>query len=161
MEISQLMRQYFVVLFALCFVFCGSSCNSGNQLKQLEWILGNWQYVTPEGTFVEQWQKNEEGFNGNGWYIIKKDTVFHETLQVRVKNGGIYYIAQVQGQNAGKPVEFMLTGMAQQLVFENPSHDFPKKITYAFHDDDHMTAIVEGIEKGKSRMEEIKLTRVR
>jgi hypothetical protein len=120
MEISQLMRQYFVVLFALCFVFCGSSCNSGNQLKQLEWMLGNWQYVTPEGTFVEQWQKNEEGFNGNGWYIIKKDTVFHETLQVRVKNGGIYYIAQVQGQNAGKAGGVYAHGHGSATCFRKP-----------------------------------------
>jgi hypothetical protein len=160
MEISKLMRKRIVVLGSLFFMIIGG-CRSGNALQQLEWMLGNWQYVTPEGTFVEHWQKNEQGFSGHGWYIVNEDTLFQETLSVTVKNGGIYYIAQVAGQNADKPVEFMLTGLSRQLVFENPSHDFPKKITYSYHDDDHITATIEGVEKGKSRVEELKFTKVR
>lgn len=160
MEISSLMRHNY---FYLCMVIFTAlvGCRSGNPLQQLEWILGNWQYVTPQGTFVEHWQKSEQGFSGDGWYIVKEDTVFHETLSITVQNGGIYYIARVNGQHAEKPVAFMLTGLSRQLVFENPSHDFPKRITYSYHDDDHMSATVEGMEKGQKRVEELKFTKVR
>jgi hypothetical protein len=46
-------------------------------------------------------------------------------------DGKIVYTAIVQGQNNGQPVDFTLNpDVTGKYSFENPEHDFPKKIQY-------------------------------
>ena len=57
------------------------------------------------------------------------DTVFVEKLQLIIKEDNIYYVSDVP-ENP-KPVSFKLTEITESgFVFENLSHDFPKKISY-------------------------------
>jgi hypothetical protein len=41
-----------------------------------------------------------------------------------------------------------------RAVFENPEHDFPKRIIYRLTPDGSLNARVEGIEKGRATAEE-------
>jgi uncharacterized protein YciI len=59
------------------------------------------------------------------------DTITTETIDIAVKNGGMYYIPTVKGQNNDQPVPFRLSKTEDGAwVFENPDHDFPKQIRY-------------------------------
>jgi hypothetical protein len=144
-----------ISVLTLFLFFC--SCNENSNLKKLEWMIGNWVCYTDMGTFHESWiKKDDHNFEGKGCFIVKGDTVFSEGLAVRSRNGGVYYVATIASQNEGQPVEFMLTTVGKELVFENYSHDFPKRIIYQYHDDDHISATLMGVEKGVPRTEELR-----
>ena len=148
----------------LCFLLLSlfASCSHKENMKQCEWILGKWSFTTDRGTFYESWTKQDiTHFKGVGCFIIKGDTVFKEDLLLENKNGGIFYIPTIGNQNQGKPVEFMLIAMGKELIFENLSHDFPKRIVYHYHDDDHITVTLTGLEKGEPRREDLKFIKQR
>jgi hypothetical protein len=54
--------------------------------------------------------------------------VSFEFLRIVERDGGLVYVAQPGG---GTPVEFVLTELsATRALFENPAHDYPKRIVY-------------------------------
>lgn len=67
------------------------------------------------------------------------------------ERGAIVYYSMPGGR--APATEFALTGHAgQRAVFENPEHDFPKRIIYA-RDGDEMTARIDGGEGSEQAME--------
>src|SRR5688572_8467867 len=63
------------------------------------------------------------------------------------KNGEVFYVAQPGGR---PPTEFKLVASTGGALwsFENPEHDFPRKIAYARDGDSGFTATVSGETKG-------------
>jgi hypothetical protein len=124
-------------------------------MKQANWFLGSWQNKTSDGDFTEIWkQKNDSVYIGVSYVIVKTDTVFYESISLEQKNKKWNYIVSVKNQNNEQPVSFEMTSMTpNQLVFENPSHDFPSKITYTKITQDSMVAKISGILKGKDQTE--------
>jgi hypothetical protein len=58
------------------------------------------------------------------------------------------------------PVAFKLNSSnAKEVVFENPKHDFPQKITYKLNADGTVTALVEGAMNGQPRRLEFHYTK--
>ncbi|TWV90755.1 hypothetical protein [Chitinophaga pinensis] len=53
-----------------------------------------------------------------------------EYLDLSSRNNLLTYTATVVRQNGGKSVSFKQTKIGDELVFENPTHDFPKKLVY-------------------------------
>lgn len=79
---------------------------------------------------------------GTGRTIGGGRTVFFEFLRLEERDGGIDYVAHPGG---GAGTAFRLTKIeARKAVFENPSHDFPKKITYTLEDGGVLVARIEG-----------------
>lgn len=151
------MKNKFLIFLLLIF-----GCSQKENMKQCEWILGNWMFTTDRGTFYESWTKQDiTHFKGSGCFVIKGDTVFKESLMLENKNGGIFYIPTIANQNGGKPVEFMMMAMGKELIFENQSHDFPKRIVYKYADDDHIKVTLSGLEKGEPRTEILNFIRKR
>jgi len=71
--------------------------------------------------------------------------VAFEFLRIIEKNGETFYVAQ---PSARPPTEFKLISVTPtKAVFENPSHDFPKVITYELTAPDSLTATISGNEK--------------
>ena len=141
-------------------LFLLGGCAKHDSMKQCEWILGQWQAKTDKGVFYENWIKQSStNFTGQGGLIIEGDTAFRESLALESKNGGIFYIPTIATQNQGKPVEFMLMAMGKELVFENLAHDFPQRIVYHYHDDDHVSVTLTGKENGQPRKAELKFTK--
>lgn len=67
-----------------------------------------------------------------------------EFLRILEREGGLVYIAQ---PNGAPPTEFVLTEFSsKRAVFENPRHDYPKKIVYELTEKG-MTATI-GFTKG-------------
>ena len=52
-----------------------------------------------------------------------------EYLRIEQREDGIYYVAHPKARCPG--TDFKMTRLtATEAVFENPAHDFPKRITY-------------------------------
>jgi hypothetical protein len=72
--------------------------------------------------------------------------VAFECLRIEARQNGIFYVAQPNGR---PPTSFRLTMIDDSTaVFENPDHDFPKRITYARSGADALTAKVDGGDGG-------------
>ena len=136
------MRTYLPALLLLLTAtpFCKEK-NKGN-LNSVNWFLGSWSNTSKEGKLVEVWQQvTDSSFYGNGSFIINNDTVFSENIRLIDSAGKLFYIVSVKDQNKGEPVAFQSTKIAEdEIVFENPAHDFPKKIVYRHPTKDSMIA---------------------
>lgn len=68
-----------------------------------------------------------------------------EFLRIIERDGGLVYIAQPGGTS---PTEFVLTELSEtRAVFENPRHDYPKRIVYELSADGDLSATI-GFTKG-------------
>ena len=72
-----------------------------------------------------------------------------EFLRIVERDGGLVYIAQPGG---GTPTEFVLTELGpRRAVFDNPRHDYPKRIVYELAADGSLTATIGYIKGGTPR----------
>ena len=145
------------LLFIVAAVSCGGKAEQKpayEQLGKANWLLGKWGSITPEGTLVETWKRaNDSTFAGKTHFVLGTDTVFTETISLEQRGKDVHYITQVSDQNAGKPIPFKMTSASEkELVFENPKHDFPQKITYTAKGDS-LIAVISGVDKGKKASE--------
>lgn len=138
----------------LTFASCKKS-EKVNKMMAVDWMVGSWENDTEQGKLTETWEKaNDSTLNGTSYFIKDKDTLNNETIILSQKGNDLFYIPTVIGQNNNEPVTFKLTkGTATQLVFENPKHDFPRKITYRQITKDSIVAEISGIENGKPASE--------
>lgn len=128
--------------------------------QQAGWLIGTWQNKSPEGLLVEKWQKqNDSTYTGKSYFLAGKDTAFAENIVLQQRSGKLYYIPTVKNQNGGKPVKFTQTGSG--LVFTNPAHDYPQKITYKQVKPDSLVAEISGMSKGKFKSEKFPMGRVK
>lgn len=101
-------------------------------LDRMAWLAGTWQRTgLPAGqSGYEQWtREGTQGFTGVGVSKRGDKTVFEEKLRIVVKDGDVYYVADVA--HNPQPVYFKLTEFSGTgFTFENAAHDFPQKIAY-------------------------------
>lgn len=135
--------------------------SSYTQLKKAEWFIGSWKNNTKDMNFVENWKiESDSSYSAESFVLVSKDTVFYESVNLIQKNDSLFYIVSVRNQNNEKPVSFYLTkSNNNQLVFENPKHDFPNKIVYNKINNDSMVATIEGIKNGKKQNEAFPMKR--
>jgi len=80
--------------------------------------------------------------------VAGEKTVEFEYLRIEQRADGIYYVAHPKARCPG--TDFKLTrASATEAVFENPEHDFPKRIIYR-KTEDGLTARIDGGEGTKS-----------
>ncbi|WP_396176174.1 DUF6265 family protein [Flavobacterium sp.] len=141
---------YLVLIVFSCLFSCQQK-TTFSELEKANWFLGRWENKTPEGTFSEEWKtENDSVLVGESYFINGKDTLFAENVRLEQQKNDLFYIVSVPNQNEEKPVAFTLTSFKNHyLVFENPEHDFPKKITYKLVTKDSLYAEISG--DGKSQ----------
>ncbi|GAB5439876.1 MAG: hypothetical protein Fues2KO_02250 [Fuerstiella sp.] len=102
------------------------------RVQQLRWMLGQWTQSTSRSITHEIWEDVGGGvFRGSGRVLSAADRVerSRESLLLAEMAGDVYYIAKVKSNPY--PVPFKLVdSSAQNAVFENPDHDFPKRLEY-------------------------------
>jgi uncharacterized protein YciI len=114
-----------LLLFCLFF----SSLSAFAQSSLPLFLEGRWQ-IAGVNRF-ERWDRlNDESMKGFAYDIVDGKMVISEYLDITSKNGKVTYTATVLHQNDGKPVDFKMTQSDSVLSFENPNHNFPKKIVY-------------------------------
>lgn len=142
-----------------------ASAQSGPYAKlhqKAGWLIGKWGFTAPEGSLTETWTlKNDSTYAGETCFVIGKDTVFSEKLTVEQRGTDIHYVTLMKDQNEGKPVAFKLTSAnKKELVFENPAHDFPQKITYT-KTGTGVVAEISGNQKGKPASEKFPMEKLK
>jgi hypothetical protein len=72
-----------------------------------------------------------------------------EYLRVVERDGSLVYVAQPNGR---PPTDFTLTRLeGKSATFENPSHDFPKVISYEVRSDGSLEAVISA-EQGQRKV---------
>lgn len=149
-----------LILLLLAIVSCKKSdANEKDKIKISHWLLGNWENKTADGNLTETWKKvNDSTFEAQSYFIKEKDTLHFESITLQQKGEELTYNATVKGQNNDKPITFKLTNSTEkQLVFENPKHDYPKKIIYTQINEDNLIAEISGTLEGKSSSEKFSM----
>ncbi len=126
-------------------------------ITNVAWIAGCWELTRNGRHVVEQWTAPEGGsMLGLSRTVDGGRTREWEFLMIREGARGLEYVARPSGQ---PEATFTSTTVASgQIVFENPAHDFPKKISYR-RSGDALTAAVEGPMNGAARRIEFPYTR--
>lgn len=128
-------------------IYCQTS--GATDLKKLNWLEGTWERTDTKAgrSGHERWTKlSDTELQGIGVNMKGADTSFVEKIKVIVKDGNIFYVADVPENK--QEVYFKFTEVsANGFVCENPTHDFPKKIAYV-RDGNHLKATISG--DGKS-----------
>ena len=125
-----------------------SSCGS---LDEVRWLLGDWRSEDGEKLTFESWQQvSQKTFEGDG--IVRSKTDNHvlssESLRLVEMSGAVFYLAKVAHNQYA--VAFKLTSCSDDtLVFENPKHDFPRRLEYQRHGTNRIVVEVsDGAAKG-------------
>lgn len=126
-------------------------------IDDLKWLEGAWTGSRSSGaTFEERWSPAKGGamlaiartVNAGG-----RMSAF-EFLRIVERNGGLVYVAQPGGS---PPTEFVLTELSgTRAVFDNPRHDYPKRIVYELAADGSLTATTGFMKGGTPRRFEFK-----
>lgn len=115
------------------------SCDS---LQAVEWLVGDWVGRDGDKTVVETWKKiTADTFEGSGTTTRAGKPAGSESLRLVRMADGVFYLAKVAHNPL--PIAFELTQCsAQALVFENPAHDFPRKLEYRLDEDNNLSVRV-------------------
>ena len=119
-------------------------------VMDFSWLSGTRQMVSGDVTIEEHWTATADNavFGVNRTRRGNRVVAF-EFLRIQARGDTLFYIAQ---PNGSPPTPFRLTSWdGTQAIFENPSHDFPKRILYSKQSDGSVRARVDGgrgVEKG-------------
>ena len=130
-------------------------------IEKANWFLGEWENKSKMGDFTEKWEKlSDSTFMGESFIMQGKDTVFHENVLLEQRTDSLFYNVSVKGNKGDDTTAFYLTSSTDdQLIFENPKHDFPNKIVYNLVGKDSILASIHGKQKGVERAETFPMTR--
>jgi hypothetical protein len=159
-----MLKRTTLILFLLAIVSCkNSESNEKEKIKKTDWLLGKWENKSPDGSLSENWKRlNDSTFQAKSFFIKGKDTLHFETITLQQKEEELFYTATVKGQNNDKPVAFKMTSETdKKLIFENPKHDYPQKITYSLINKDSLVAEISGILLGKPSSEKFGMKRTK
>jgi hypothetical protein len=145
-------RNHACLLTTVCvaiFTVVASAAVQNPTLVDISWISGDWQTV-PGGRrqIEEHWTAAAGGsMMGVSRTIAGDKTVEFEYLRIEQRADGVYYVAHPKARCPG--TDFKLTrASATEAVFENPQHDFPKRIIYR-KTEDGLTASIDAGEGSK------------
>jgi hypothetical protein len=157
------MKKIVLVLLLITVLSCKKEGNHKqfDKLEKMNWLIGNWENKLPDGLLVESWKKdNDSTYSGNSYFINTKDTVHFESIILIQKEDELIYTATVPGQNDDEPVDFKMTlANESNFTFENPTHDYPQKITYKKINPNNLVATISGKQQGKETQESYPMKR--
>src|ERR1041384_8190585 len=121
-------------------------------LADISWISGDWQTAPGARAQIEEHWTQAAGASmfGMSRTVAGEKTIEFEYLCIEQRADGIYYVAHPNARCPG--TDFKLTrASATEAVFENPQHDFPKRIIYRKGESHSLTASIDGGEGTKAR----------
>jgi hypothetical protein len=144
-----------LLLVFVALASCNNNANKNEKIKASQWLLGKWTQQSEQGILEETWASvNDSTFEGTSYFIKGKDTLHNETIVLQQNGPHFIYKATIKGQNNDQTIAFPLTSATDKnLVFENPKHDYPQKITYQLTNDSTLIAKISGIQAGKPSAE--------
>ena len=138
-----------------------SASAAGPDVESLAWLTGCWSRTDAEMGSGEQWTAPAGGtMLGVSRTVREGRTVEYEFVVIRAAPDGTpVYHAHPSGQASA---EFRLASAGdREAVFENPAHDFPRRVGYRLaRDDTTLTAWIEGLRDGATRRIEFPMRRM-
>jgi len=150
-----------VALVVLIAMTVGSLADAGQKsgIEQLGWFAGCWVLDDGKERTEETWMKPAgQSMLGMSRTVAGGKTVFTEHIQIREANGQLAYIVAL-GMGAKPTVFKLIKSSDNEVVFENPEHDFPQRIIYRRESADALFARIEGAEKGVNKAMDFKYKR--
>lgn len=127
---------------------------------ELGWLAGCWELNRTGRHITEQWMAPEGNtLMGMSRTVDNRNTTEYEFLLIREGTRGLDYVAKPSGQAEATFTSVRVS--AEEVVFENPTHDFPTRIIYQRRPDGGLTAAIEGTMNGHARRIEFPFTRCR
>ncbi len=132
----------------------GQAEGTGFKIDNLAWLSGHWATAPGRMQTDEHWTGVAgASLIGMSRTVAGGKTVFFEFLRIETRGDEIYYVAHPKARNPG--TEFKLVRLSgSEAVFENPEHDFPKRIIYRKNEDGTLTARIEGDGSEKQKPQE-------
>ena len=121
-------------------------------VSALAWMAGSWAGKDGPMDMEEHWLPPK----GGAMLALHRDVVdgrmvSFEFLRIEKDAEGLVYLASPKGRPA-TPFRLVESG-DKRVVFENPQHDFPRRILYWLADG-RLHARIEGTQGGKAASEE-------
>ena len=138
-----------LILVTVCLLV--SFTSQTTTIADLAWIAGDWQTASGGRRQIEEHWTGVAGgtMMGMSRTVAGEKTVEFEYLRIEQRADGIYYVAHPKARCPA--TDFKLSkASATEAVFENPQHDFPKRIIYRKTGDDSLTASIDGGEGSKA-----------
>lgn len=134
-----------LVLIIVILSFVDGRKDNDQIFVRLYALEGKWIMKTKKGAIGEEWSKiNKDHLQNHGYMIRGKDTIITERVALKNIKEGIFYTSTVEDQNNQQPVSFRLTSAVNNIfIFENPQHDYPKRITYQLISNDSLHAWID------------------
>lgn len=158
----------FLISALLLLVSCNKYDANGKLIKYEEldhakWLLGHWEAKDSLGALTESWEiLDDSTFAGETFFITpKKDTLHKEVFELMQSGKFLIYTTTVKGENNDEPTAFQLReNIDSVLVFENPKHNYPKKIKYQLRKDNRIAITISGTQNGKKYSDHYQLEKI-
>lgn len=126
-------------------------------VADVSWLAGCWTITSPSRSVTEFWLPPAGGtMMGLSRTVANDKTIEYEFLVLRTGTKGLEYVATPSRQ---AQTVFTATKVGRdEVVFENPAHDFPTRITYR-QTDGGIVATIDGMMNGKPRATDFKYQR--
>lgn len=147
------MKTIIALTALICFVGF-TTADYSKTFKKLYALEGTWKMITKRGAVCEEWKKIDKNYLQNRGYMVRgNDTIISERVVLTNTGKEILYTSTIEDQNNKQPVSFKMTKTeGNTFYFENPQHDFPKRIVYRFVTADSLHAYIDdGTEAGKKQ----------
>lgn len=149
-------------IFTVLFVVCSAAMVYGQSIDDLKWLSGCWESNDAEKELLitEQWMRPAGGMMiGAGRTVKGGKAVDYEFLRIIEDAGSIFYVAKPTANKEETRFK-LIKATANEIVFENPAHDFPQRVMYRL-EAEKLLARIEGTQNGKIRGVDFPMTRAK
>lgn len=147
----------------LCLATVGllaGTASAAAEIDDVSWLSGCWASDGGEPGSGEQWTSPAGGSMLAISRTVRnnKTTAFEFVRIIETEDGSLLYIALPSGQTLTTFV--MISISADEVVFENPDHDFPQRVAYQRPSVDTLVGRIEGEINGQLRRIEFPMTAI-
>mgnify|MGYP006329868919 CR=1 FL=1 len=120
--------------------------NGQNSFDRLMDLQGVWVREKGKNVLYESWKKGADGqLYGKSYTVSGLDTILVESMTLHRKGDQTIFSAMDMKEQQAVPTDFSLTKTEKQsFFFENPSHDYPKRVVYELTSKDALHAWIDG-----------------
>ena len=119
-------------------------------IQDVAWLQGCWELRDDDRVVEERWTSPRAGsMLGVGRTTRGSKLVEHEYIVLTERDGRLAYEAHTSGQATATFMSRPISG--REVVFEDPTHDFPQRVGYRSTGPGQLLAWVEGTSSGRTR----------
>ena len=138
------------MILPLMFVRVSSAGAQTASIQDVAWLQGCWERRDGERVVEERWTPPRAGsMLGVGRTTRGEKLVEHEFILLTEREGRLAYEAHPSGQPTATFLSRPLSG--REVVFEDPTHDFPQRVGDRSTRPGELLAWIEGTAGGRAR----------